>query len=200
MISRDAFLERINQEGFSFSIDIPRRNFSDFTSLVRRRRISEEEMCIRDRRKVVVDHLSDFSLSDIQKPLKSYTANLKEIITKARKDNPHLPIYVVGIYNPLYLNFPELTSIQTAVDRWNETTEETIAQFDQVYFVPINDLLYKGIDGKMGVSEISDGKTTVINDALYEEDSFHPNNTGYEKMKQAILEKINATKKTWSQK
>jgi GDSL family lipase/acylhydrolase len=52
----------------------------------------------------------------------------------------------------------------------------------------------------MGVSEFSDGKTTVINDALYEEDSFHPNNTGYEKMKQAILEKINATKKTWSQK
>lgn len=153
-----------------------------------------------DLRKVVVNHLSDFSLSDIQKPLKNYTANLKEIITKARKDNPQLPIYVVGIYNPLYLNFPELTSIQTAVDRWNETTEETIAQFDQVYFVPINDLLYKGIDGKMGVSEISDGKTTVINDALYEEDSFHPNNTGYEKMKQAILEKINATKKTWSQK
>jgi len=61
-------------------------------------------------------------------------------------------------------------------------------------------VVYKGIDGKMGVSEISDGKTTVINDALYEEDSFHPNNTGYEKMKQAILEKINATKKTWSQK
>ena len=84
--------------------------------------------------KVVVDHLSDFSLSDIQKPLKSYTANLKEIITKGQKGQSHLPIYVVGIYNPLYLNFPELTSIQTAVDRWNETTEETIAQFDQGLF------------------------------------------------------------------
>lgn len=44
MISRDAFLERINQEGFSFSIDIPRRNFSDFSSLVRRRRISGEDL------------------------------------------------------------------------------------------------------------------------------------------------------------
>jgi len=44
MISRDAFLERINQEGFSFSIEIPRRNFSDFKSLVRRRRISEEDL------------------------------------------------------------------------------------------------------------------------------------------------------------
>ena len=41
MISRDAFLERINQEGFTFSIEIPRRNF---TSLVRRRRISEEDL------------------------------------------------------------------------------------------------------------------------------------------------------------
>ena len=151
-----------------------------------------------DLRKIIVDHLSDFSLSDIQKPLENYTANLKEIITNARKDNPHLPIYVVGIYNPLYLNFPELTTIQKAVDQWNQTTEKTTAQFDQVYFVPINDALYKGIDGKMGVSEVSDGKTTITNDALYEEDRFHPNNTGYEKMKQAILEKINETKKTWN--
>ena len=44
MISRDEFLERMNREGFSFSIEIPRRNFSDFTSLVRRRRISEEDL------------------------------------------------------------------------------------------------------------------------------------------------------------
>ena len=151
-----------------------------------------------DLRKIILDHLSDFSLSDIQKPLENYTANLKEIITKARKDNPHLPIYVVGIYNPLYLNFPELTTIQKAVDQWNQTTEKTTEQFDQVYFVPINDALYKGIDGKMGVSEVSDGKTTITNDALYEEDRFHPNNTGYEKMKQAILEKINETKKNWN--
>ncbi|MEI3023758.1 MAG: hypothetical protein V8T37_02115 [Streptococcus sp.] len=44
MISRDEFLERMNREGFSFSIEIPRRNFSDFKSLVRRRRISEEDL------------------------------------------------------------------------------------------------------------------------------------------------------------
>ena len=44
MISRDEFLERMNREGFSFSIEIPRRNFSDFKSLLRRRRISEEDL------------------------------------------------------------------------------------------------------------------------------------------------------------
>ena len=53
-----------------------------------KRRVSWPIVGGNDLRKVVVDHLSDFSLSDIQKPLKSYTANLKEIITKARKDNP----------------------------------------------------------------------------------------------------------------
>ena len=44
MITRDEFLERINQEGFSFSIEIPRRIFWDFKSLVFRRRISEEDL------------------------------------------------------------------------------------------------------------------------------------------------------------
>mgnify|MGYP000509075313 CR=1 FL=1 len=52
----------------------------------------------------------------------------------------------------------------------------------------------------MGVSEFSDGKATIATDALYEEVRFHLNNTGSEKMKQAILEKITATKKTWRQK
>ena len=44
MITRDEFLERINREGFSFSIEIPRRNFWEIKSLVRRRRISQEDL------------------------------------------------------------------------------------------------------------------------------------------------------------
>ena len=44
MIKKEEFLDRINQEGFSFSIDITRWGFSDFKSVVRRRRISEAEL------------------------------------------------------------------------------------------------------------------------------------------------------------
>jgi len=47
------------------------------------------------------------------------------------------------------------------------------------------------------VTESELGKETVTNDALYDEDSFHPNNTGYEIMKEAVLEKIHATEKKW---
>ena len=93
------------------------------------------------------------------------------------------------------LKTPE--ELQTLVDQWNQRTEETLSAYQGVYFVPINDLLYKGIDGKSGVTESELGKETVTNDALYDEDSFHPNNTGYEIIKEAVLEKIHATEKKW---
>ena len=150
-----------------------------------------------DLRKAILEDTSNLDLDRFDKPSKTYVKNLKQIIELARKDNPDLPIYVVGIYNPLYLNFPDLTELQTLVDQWNQRTEETLSAYQGVYFVPINDLLYKGIDGKSGVTESELGKETVTNDALYDEDSFHPNNTGYEIMKEAVLEKIHATQKKW---
>ena len=150
-----------------------------------------------DLRKAILEDTSNLNLDRFEKASKTYEKNLKQIIELARKDNPDLPIYVVGIYNPLYLNFPDLTELQTLVDQWNQRTEETLSAYQGVYFVPINDLLYKGIDGKSGVTESELGKETVTNDALYDEDSFHPNNTGYEIMKEAVLEKIHATEKKW---
>lgn len=153
-----------------------------------------------DLRKAVLEDTSNLDLARFDKPAKRYVKNLKQIIDLARKDNPDLPIYVVGIYNPLYLNFPDLTDLQIVVDQWNQRTEQTLAAYKDVYFVPVNDLLYKGIDGKSGVTEWEQGKETITNDALYDEDSFHPNNTGYEIMKEAVLERIHATKKNWSKR
>lgn len=150
-----------------------------------------------DLRKAILEDTSNLDLDRFEKASKAYEKNLKQIIELARKDNPDLPVYVVGIYNPLYLNFPDLTELQTLVDQWNQRTEVTLSAYQGVYFVPVNDLLYKGIDGKSGVTESELGKETVTNDALYDEDSFHPNNTGYEIIKEAVLEKIHATEKKW---
>ena len=41
---RDEFLERMNREGFSFSIEIPRRNFRILNHWFGERRISEEDL------------------------------------------------------------------------------------------------------------------------------------------------------------
>ena len=150
-----------------------------------------------DLRKVILDNSTRFNISTFKKPSVAYSKRLVEIIELARKDNPDLPIYVLGIYNPFYLNFPEMTDMQTIVDNWNQTTQDTIAKFDKVYFVPINDLLYQGIDGQEGIVQTSGDEKKIINDALYQEDNFHPNNTGYEIMKRAVLEKIRETKDNW---
>ena len=43
-MNREEFLNRINKEGFSFAIDMTRCGFSDCKSLVRSRRLSEEQL------------------------------------------------------------------------------------------------------------------------------------------------------------
>lgn len=147
-----------------------------------------------DLRKTILDNITNLKISTFEKPAQQYSKRILKIIELARADNPNLPIYVVGIYNPFYLNFPEMTEMQTIVDNWNQVTEDALKDLDKAYFVPINDLLYKGLEGEEGISQPS---TNTANNLLYEEDSFHPNNTGYEIMKEAIMEAMRETKKNW---
>ena len=153
---------------------------------------------------VIKDNITNLNVDTFTKPAQAYQKRLGQIIELARKDNKTLPIYITGIYNPFYLNFPEMTEMQTIVDNWNRSTEEVSKEYDNVYFVPVNDLLYKGINGKGGVtssdetSQSTKSSQDSLNDALFEEDHFHPNNTGYQIMSDAILKRINQTKKEWS--
>ena len=148
---------------------------------------------------VLRKNISDLTLDSFTKPAQDYQKHLRKIIELARKGNKGLPIYVLGIYNPYYLNFPDMTQMQEVVDNWNEGTKQVTQEYDKVYFVEINDRLYKGIDGKEGVTESGDGsnKADKRSDVLYEKDHFHPNNTGYQIMANAVLEKVNETKKDW---
>ena len=153
---------------------------------------------------VIMDNITNLNVNIFSKDAVDYQKRLRQIIELARKENKTLPIYITGIYNPFYLNFPEMTEMQTIVDNWNQSTEEVCKKYDNVYFVPVNDLLYKGIDGKGGVTSSDDSSQSTkssqdsLNDALFEEDHFHPNNTGYQIMSDAILKRINQTKKEWS--
>ncbi|MER0122456.1 SGNH/GDSL hydrolase family protein [Streptococcus sp. ZJ93] len=150
-----------------------------------------------DLRRTILEHITQLDIAIFDEAAKDYSKRLVKIIDKARADNPHLPIYVIGIYNPFYLNFPDLTEMQTIVDNWNQTTKDTVESLEAVYFVPINELLYKGLDGEKGISQSSNSSSQVVNNLLAEEDRFHPNNTGYEIMNQAVMEAIRETKKQW---
>ncbi len=56
-----------------------------------------------------VTKLSSMTEKDFVKPEELYQARVKKLLDKIREDNPQAQIYVLGIYNPFYLNFPDLT-------------------------------------------------------------------------------------------
>jgi lysophospholipase L1-like esterase len=135
---------------------------------------------------VIRKNLTNLSEKSFEKPAKTYQKTLTDILDYIRKYNPDAQVYILGIYNPFYLNFPDITEMQDIIDNWNKATQEVIAKQTRMYFVPINDLLYQGVNGSQGVTA-SDGETkTITNDALFEEDHFHPNNVGYQIMSDAV--------------
>lgn len=138
--------------------------------------------------KVIRTQFTNLTENSFEKPAQTYQKQLTEIFDFIRDNNPNAQVYVLGIYNPFYLNFPDITEMQDIINHWNQTTQETIAQQKQMYFVPINDLLYQGVNGSKGVTT-SDGEVqTITNNALFEEDHFHPNNIGYQIMSDAVAE------------
>ncbi|MEG0372935.1 MAG: SGNH/GDSL hydrolase family protein [Enterococcus sp.] len=145
-------------------------------------------------------NLTAKSAKQFDRPIKKYGEHVEKILTEMRELNSKAPIYVVGIYNPYYLNFPDIKAMQTVVDNWNKETERITEKNSNSFFVPVNDLLYKGVATKKSgeaTDSTESSSSEVKNNVLYDEDNFHPNNLGYQLMATAIREKIMDTKDLW---
>lgn len=154
-----------------------------------------------DLMKVIQNNILGLSVETFKKPGEKYQKNLKELINEIRLYNTTAPIYVLGIYNPFYVYFPEITEMQEIVNNWNTLTEEVIEEEPQTHFVPINDLIYQGIFDSDELQGENSTDASTLNDlrnnALYEEDKFHPNYNGYQLISMAFLEKMTATSDDW---
>ncbi|MBM7688611.1 lipase [Enterococcus ureilyticus] len=161
-----------------------------------------------DLMKVIKGDVFRLTKDSFKKPLKNYQKEVEKLLTEIRKYNADAPIYVLGIYNPFYLYFPDITEMQEIVDNWNEGTEEIVNADSNAYFIPINDLLYKGAGDEVGIvssedtaaATTSSGEHDIKNNALYEEDHFHPNNLGYQIMASTVREEIVKTQDKWLEK
>lgn len=142
-------------------------------------------------------NLTAKNAKQFDRPIKKYGEHVKNILEEMRELNPNAPIYIVGIYNPYFLNFPDIKAMQTVVDNWNDETQSLTKETKNCFFVPVNDLLYKGIATKDSGQTNESSNSEVKNNALYDEDNFHPNNLGYQLMATAIQEKIVETKDLW---
>lgn len=159
-----------------------------------------------DLMKVVRSTLLKVKEDSFIKPQKEYKERIEETFKELRSLNSDAPIYVFGIYNPFYLYFSEITEMQDIVDSWNETTQSVVEEEKKAHFIPINDILYKG-GNQPELSEnqkdtidssVKDKKESkVFNDLLFEEDNFHPNDSGYELMAQSLFDEMMASRKEW---
>ena len=158
-----------------------------------------------DLMKVIQDNIFGLSVKTFAKPLKKYQQRVTELLTEIRTLNPEAPIYVLGIYNPFYVNFPEITDMQTIVNNWNDGTKEIVDEQENMYFILINDLLFKGLkqpaigdpEATTESTEVKNDLNIVKNNVLYDKDKFHPNNIGYQLMARAVKEEITRTQKQW---
>lgn len=143
------------------------------------------------------------SLKSFARPQKKYQKQLEQLYAEIRSLNPSAPIYQLGIYNPFYKNFSEIKEMQEIVDFWDKGSKDFVDKQDNAYFVPINDEIYNGLpDHDIKIESGSSKKKTpskedVINDLISEDDSFHPNNLGYQIISNAFKSKMEATKKEW---
>lgn len=160
-----------------------------------------------DLMRVFQTNFFNLTIKTFNKPIKKYQQRVSDLLDEIRQLNQTAPIYILGIYNPFYLNFPEITDMQKIVDNWNQATEEAAKAEKLTAFIPINDLLYKGLDSKVGItSELSETEdssmsgnnlNSVDNNVLYEGDKFHPNNIGYQLMASVVRDELIKTQDEW---
>ncbi|GAA3023185.1 SGNH/GDSL hydrolase family protein [Tetragenococcus solitarius] len=155
--------------------------------------------------KVIKKNIFGLSVDSFDKPLQKYQENLSNMMNEIRSLNENASIYVVGVYNPFYVNFPEIEDMQTIIKNWDKGTKEVVEKDENAYFVPINEVISQGTGDDAALdtnkqdssSEEENDLNTVKNKALYEEDNFHPNTTGYQLITREVMKNIDATKSTW---
>lgn len=157
-----------------------------------------------------------------QRSLK-YAVNYQSRVTRLFRNIRHLnrqaSIFVFGIYNPVYVYFPQVAYINETVAKTNQITNQVIHQQHGMYFVSINKQLtdgqFKTVHSRKvlkkkatdsftqgsnhsaaDIDRLLDGQSSQSNKYLSNNDHFHPNLTGY-KIMTNLLYKQMAQHITW---
>lgn len=120
--------------------------------------------------KVVQQNFTNLTYSLFIEEQMHFENRLNDIFMEIKRINPDAHIYLLGLYNPFEQYFQDIEELDLIVDSWNETGERTTEKYNHAIFIPIKDLFDE----------------TTIN--LFADDHFHPNEIGYERMAERVLE------------
>ncbi|KRM24989.1 MULTISPECIES: SGNH/GDSL hydrolase family protein [Limosilactobacillus] len=148
---------------------------------------------------------------DVDQAKKVYVRHLNQLLTAVRKQNPHAPVFIMSIYNPVYTYFPDVDVINDSIVKWNQTTQKVMGNYHKMYFVNINHLMswgqYKTPDQRQQLiqqeKQANQGKVSQtrlvnimrnrdhnLNEYISTEDNFHPNHRGYQQMANRLFKSM----------
>lgn len=147
-----------------------------------------------------------------------YDAKLSSLFAAVRKYNSKAPIFLISVYNPFYVYFPNLTPMQEYTEEWNKIAESHAEKDDKMEFVDVCDQLSEGQyyghskkklkqEANSDLSELSNQKLETAlndksekNDYLSDADHFHPNKKGYRYMTSRLYEVMEKHEDLWLKK
>ncbi|WP_262343302.1 SGNH/GDSL hydrolase family protein [Lactiplantibacillus plantarum] len=126
-----------------------------------------------------------------------YANKLTKLFNKLQSLNGTASVFVFSIYNPIYVNFPNVTSITHYISQWNDQTQTTVSQYKHTYFMDINWTMSHGqyktaaqirkLKKAASATTLTSSKAITgaletenkTNDLISTADNFHPNKRGY---------------------
>ncbi|MFS0781522.1 GDSL-type esterase/lipase family protein [Bacillus sp. 1P06AnD] len=122
---------------------------------------------------VVRNHYTHIKVSHFNEGLDTYEKNVKNVLSFIREENKDADIYLIGLYNPFQKWLANIDEFEEVLDKWNDTSKKIVDTYKNAYFVSISDLFAKNTEN-----------------LIYEEDYFHPNTDGYEKIAGAVFDSL----------
>lgn len=122
--------------------------------------------------KVVKRNLFSLKKEMFDKELPGFEQRYEEILSEIRLRNPEVPIIMIGFYNPFSIVVDEITAFDPIISEWNTVIDQVASRDNNACFVPIDDLFSSN------------------EDMVYHVDFFHPNATGYKRITNRIIERM----------
>lgn len=119
--------------------------------------------------KVVKNDLFEIKKDAFDSELLAFQQRYDKILTEIRNRNPHVPIMVIGLYNPFAIITDEIPEFESIISEWNQAIEATLLKYDNACYVHVQDLFDENAD------------------MVYHTDFFHPNGYGYTIMTERII-------------
>lgn len=154
----------------------------------------------------------------VDESIPTYTKNLEKLTDYIESQNSTAPIYLFGNYNPLYVYLANRDDINNDVKRYNAINAGMAASDSQINYVSTFSTLTYGqyktakqkkalvkaavkassgsLDNK-SVQETLNGDDEEKNAYITNEDHYHPNDIGYDKMSALLVKQMQKDKKAW---